>query len=75
MQKLGSSVHTTYSKLSYKPAWGLIEKVDTRARRLSKRGIDFMQGLLTIPNAVEKDPITGEWTATKNATEVSAGDL
>lgn len=64
-QKIGSTAHTTYLKLSYKPAWGLIEKVDNKRRKLSDRGIQFMEGKLKIPKSIIKQD-NGEWVADIN---------
>jgi hypothetical protein len=65
-QKFGSTEHTTYNKLSYKPAWGLIEKVDSKKRQLSKRGIQFMKGDLKIPKSIIKQD-NEEWVPNTNA--------
>jgi len=46
---LGDTAYTTYKKLSRSPAWALIESVDSRKRKLSSRGIEFMKGQLKIP--------------------------
>jgi hypothetical protein len=65
-QKIGSTEHTTYNKLSYKPAWGLLEKVDSKKRRLSIRGIQFMKGELKIPKSIIKQD-NEEWVPNTNA--------
>lgn len=44
LQKIGSTEHTTYSKLSYKPAWGLLDKAGRgKESRLSDIGVKFMK--------------------------------
>jgi hypothetical protein len=65
-QKIGSTEHTTYNKLSYKPAWDLLEKVDSKKRKLSIRGIQFMTGELKIPKSIMKQD-NGEWVPNPNA--------
>lgn len=71
LQKMGSTAHTTYMKLSYAPAWKLIEKADSRTRRLSERGVQFMQGKVQIPRTIQKDPVSGLWIALPSAEKVS----
>jgi len=75
LQRLGSSIHTTYRKLGYKPAWGLIEETSEGARRLSQRGVDFMAGRIVISSAIEKEPITAEWNPAPNARTLHSDDL
>ena len=75
LQRLGSSVHTTYRKLGYGPAWALVEEGHQGARRLSKRGVQFMGGEFSIPNAIQKDPSSGEWQAVPGARMISSTDL
>lgn len=73
-QKKGSTEHTTYNKLSYKPAWGLLEDVDKKRRKLSERGKLFMKGALKIPKSIIKQD-NGEWEANPNAPLVGIEDF
>ncbi len=72
LQSHGSSVHTTHKKLSYKPAWALIENAGSRnSVHLTLRGEEFMRGELKIPYEIERDPISEEWHAAKDTQFVS----
>jgi hypothetical protein len=71
LQRMGSTEHTTYSKLTYTPAWGLLEKAGRgKLTHLSKRGHNFMQNKLPVPEKIQKDPDSNNWHATQGAKEV-----
>lgn len=65
LQALGSSEHTTYSKLGYAPAWNLIKK-EGRQVKLSDRGLELMQGKIAIPKSIYLNSETGEWIPEEN---------
>lgn len=74
LQGLGSTAHTTYSKLRH-PPWELVEKVDRRTARLTPRGVKFMKGELRIPNKIEWDPQSNEWKAAPNSELIAFAEL
>ncbi|MBM9576217.1 caspase family protein [Leptospira sp. 201903070] len=75
LSAISSSVYTTYNKLSYKPAWGLIEDVSQNIRKLSEKGIQFMNGEITIPLTIQKNYENGDWEPASGAIFVNASDL
>jgi hypothetical protein len=75
LAELGISAHSTYRKLGYGEAWALIENVDSRTRRLSKRGVLFMQGKLKIPRKIKQNPENRNWEAAEGAESVAFGDI
>ncbi|WP_367899208.1 caspase domain-containing protein [Leptospira sp. WS58.C1] len=69
---LGRSVYTTYSKLSYKPAWALIEKPGKGLPiKLTERGISFMKGDIKIPLAIRRKPESEIWEPIDNIEEIN----
>lgn len=57
------------------PPWDLIYcPGNSKSRALTKKGILFMEGKLTIPSAITKDDITGEWLPGVNARFLSIED-
>lgn len=62
-QEIGRGAYSNHSKLSLSP-WGLLQDGQSRSHRvLSKRGILFSQGKLSIPRRIIKDPDSWEWVA------------
>lgn len=70
LQPLGSTIHTTYSKLSYKPAWGLLEKLGRGKAKLTEKGIKFINGEISIPYSISKDINTDDYIPTENTTYI-----
>ena len=61
LTEVGTGAYGNHSKLSYAP-WLLVEdNPENRKRRLTTRGRKFVQGKITIPQTIQKDPITNEW--------------
>jgi hypothetical protein len=80
LQQFGSTIHTTYSKLSYQPVWGLIEKIGGNKRskecKLTERGCAFMKGEIDLPYTIQKCSNNEEyWTQAPNAKMVKFKDL
>jgi hypothetical protein len=80
LQQFGSTIHTTYSKLSYQPVWGLIEKIGGNKRskecKLTERGCAFMKGEIDLPYTIQKCSNNEEyWTQAPNAKLVKFKDL
>lgn len=75
LQQMGSTEHTTYMKLSYKPDWNLIEKLDSKTRRLTDRGVLFMKGELKIPKTIVKDPVTDQWNCAKGSPLIKRDEI
>ena len=76
LQKVGSTEHTTYSKLSYSPAWGLLAKAGRgKGSWLSQRGIEFMTNKIQIPEKIEQDPATKKWEQAADSRMVYLRDI
>ncbi|MFC1641665.1 caspase family protein [Myxococcota bacterium] len=74
LRKLGQSAYGNHSKLSLAP-WHLVEDgKDTKHRRLTDRGRQFMLGKLRVPETIEKDA-NGEWRAASQAREVGLAEV
>jgi hypothetical protein len=73
-QKIGAGAYGNHSKLSLAP-WNLAEGgKNSHERRLTQRGIEFMQGRLSIPSTLVRDPHSEEWNAADGATELWYSD-
>lgn len=71
LSHVGPGAYANHSKLSYAP-WGLLEDGDLRStRRLTRRGIQFAQGELSVPKEIIKDYITWEWIAAPGTKEIT----
>ena len=74
LNTLGQSAYGNHSKLSLAP-WALVEDGDdTKHRRLTARGRQFMKGKLKVPLLIEKDA-DGQWRSAPEASSVSLSDL
>jgi hypothetical protein len=71
----GGTEQTTYSKLSYLPAWGLIEKPGRGRGRLTQRGIEFIEGRIKIPYEIRKTSEQGRYVALEGTRQVSFSDF
>jgi hypothetical protein len=74
-QEIGRGAYSNHSKLSYEP-WMLLE--DGRSRRYRKitvRGIQFINGKLAIPNKIIKNPFSREWVADPDSKMVYIQDI
>ena len=71
----GCTEQTTYSKLSYLPGWGLIEKPARGKGRLTQRGIDFIEGRRTIPAEIRKTQEPGKYVAVDGTRQISFSDF
>lgn len=70
----GKGAYGNHRKLSYEP-WQLVENDPTnRKRRLTERGRMFVQGKLTIPRDIQKDPVTQQWVPAKNSMQINFQD-
>ena len=67
---MGSTAYTTYRKLCYAPAWDLITEVADKRFSLTDRGKSFVQGTLTIPKTIEKDPVSNKWYPAPGAVDI-----
>jgi hypothetical protein len=57
----GKGAYGNHNKLSL-PPWALVEDVPyTKNRRLSKRGIEFVSGKISIPKQIIQNQETGKW--------------
>ena len=75
LQKLGSTVHTTYGKLRYAPAWALIEYLDSKSRRLTERGKQFLEGNLKIPYTIVRKADSQDWEPAENTRYVGISEM
>lgn len=74
LKTLGQSAYGNHSKLSYGP-WGLVEDHgDTKHRRLTPRGKQFMAGKVKMPETIEKDA-SGNWQAAQRSKLVSLEEI
>lgn len=63
LRPLGDSEYTTYSKLSYSPAWGLIIKGGKgKPFHLTEKGIRFMKGEIKVPNIIRLSESENAWS-------------
>lgn len=74
LQPLGSTVHTTYSKLSYSPGWELLEKTSRGKAKLTDKGKKFIRGEITIPYSITKNPETDAWHKTQGTKNIKYDD-
>jgi hypothetical protein len=66
----GKGAYGNHNKLSLSP-WSLVEDVpNSKKRTLSKRGIDFINGTISIPQKIIQDPKTGIWQEVKGTRQV-----
>jgi hypothetical protein len=72
----GKGAYGNHKKLSLSP-WDLVENVpnDGKKRRLTQRGIEFMQGEIGVPRSITQDPKTGEWVPTEETDYISKLDI
>ncbi len=71
---LTKGAYCNHNKLSFLP-WDLVETIPgTRIRRISPRGRDFMQGILSVPHKIIEDPVSGSHIRANNTHNVSIGD-
>jgi hypothetical protein len=75
LQPLGSTIHTTYSKLSYEPAWGLLIKPKRGKARLTDKGIQFIRGEISIPYSISKDIHSNKYFPTNQTKKVRFDDF
>ena len=79
LQKKGSTIHTTYSKLDYKPGWGLLDKVGSNKRgkqiQLNPLGCAFMRNEIELPYNIQKCPNSEEWKAAPRTRMVKFKDI
>lgn len=65
LKSLGQSAYGNHSKLSLAP-WRLVEDgKNSKHRRLTERGKQFLLGKLRLPEMIERNLQTGEWEAGK----------
>ena len=73
--KCGAGAYGNHSKLSLGP-WDLVEDaVDTRHRRLTERGRQFVIGQLKVPRKIILDPQTQAWRADDDVQWISYSDI
>lgn len=72
---VGRGAYSNHSKLS-RPPWGLLEDGQSGSyRRITERGILFINGELAIPKRIIKEPLTWEWIADPDAEMVFISDI
>ena len=69
----GSTPHTTYSKLSYAPGWGLIVKHSRERISLTDRGVAFLKGRTKIPQVIVNEG--NGWHAGPNSDEIDVSEV
>jgi len=70
-RRVGNGAYGNHTKLSYKP-WGLLKDgPKPQTRELTSRGVRFVRGALSIPKAIELDPVSGAWQAVDGAERIS----
>ncbi len=75
LKECGPGAYANHNKLSLKP-WNLVEDTeDTKHRRLTERGKQFMKGQLKVPRKIQYDPVTASWHASENAQEVGYAEM
>lgn len=66
----GNGAYGNHNKLSFEP-WNLVETVpQTKRRRLTERGIQFLNNMISIPKTVVLDPLTNRYIAKEGALSV-----
>ena len=71
----GNGAYGNHNKLSLEP-WQLVDTIpNTRMRRLTKRGEQFMQNTLKVPKKISKDPKSRKMVDAKNTEYVYYEDL
>lgn len=74
-KKLGKSAYGNHSKLSLEP-WFLVEDgKNSKYRRLTDRGREFMKGRLTVPNTIEKNAASGQWQPASHSRLISLDEI
>jgi hypothetical protein len=69
IRELGWGIYGNHNKLRLEP-WALVEVGETpKARRLTERGIQFMEGLIAVPRQIRLDD-SGNWQPAAGTTEV-----
>ena len=71
----GSTAQTTYTKLSYSPGWGLIEKLSRGKGRLTKKGIDFINGRIAIPYEIRKTEEPNKYIGLEGTKQIYYNDF
>lgn len=73
-QLCGNGAYGNHSKLSLEP-WRLVENSkNTRKRKLTQRGKQFLQNKLSVPKTIVQDPETNRATSAENSTFVNYSD-
>jgi hypothetical protein len=73
--RVGPGAYGNHSKLSL-PPWALVEDgVRKRTRRLTPKGVKFMQGKTKIPDRLIKDPVLWQWVAAPDCKMISIHDV
>jgi hypothetical protein len=71
----GNGAYCNHNKLSFSP-WQLVETIpNTKLRRLTDRGREFIQGNIQLPKILKQNPRTGEIVPTDNTPLVSYSDF
>ena len=67
---IGNGAYGNHNKLSYRP-WGLLKDGSaSQTRELTRKGIRFAEGRVSVPDEIEQDPITSDWHAAPDSTPV-----
>lgn len=70
-----NGAYCNHNKLSF-PPWSLVETIpNTRVRRLTNRGRQFLQNQLQVPKVIVEDPVTGEKSSADGTIYVSYEDF
>lgn len=74
IRELGWGIYGNHNKLRLEP-WALVEVGEApKARRLTERGIQFMEGLIAVPRQIQLDE-SGNWRPTEGTTEVKISNF
>lgn len=75
VQTLGLGAYANHSKLSL-PPWQLLEDGSApQTRRLTLRGVQFVQGNEQIPRRIHKHPISEEWVMAPSSPMITIEDI
>jgi hypothetical protein len=75
LEVCGRGAYGNHSKLSFAP-WQLVETCpESKKRRLTEKGLLFVQGSVKIPKTIKTDAVRGIWIPSPGSPEISIDDL
>lgn len=73
IRELGWGIYGNHNKLKLEP-WSLVENGEApKSRKLTDRGVEFMNGKLSVPRQIQKD-LAGSWQSVEGTQDATIND-